>query len=175
MQQFALSVQHSRTVSAQKRLPCTACFIGTAPPTARRPSARGASRRGPSHLHRGRSAPSFQPRGWAGVRPGSMRQWPTSTKSSTHTGAASVCQRTPMRSSSNGVLSTESYENKSTNGSNHGATAILPLPNSHLFEIHCGVFQLYPTGNCPYTSVRRVAHSILFFGVGKDTLNRFFS
>lgn len=88
MQQFALSVQHSRTVSAQKRLPCTACFIGTAPPTARRPSARGASRRGPSHLHRGRSAPSFQPRGWAGVRPGSMRQLPTSTKSSTHTGAA---------------------------------------------------------------------------------------
>ena len=49
------------------------------------------------------------------------------------------------------------------------------FPFSQLFEIHGSKLKPHPFGDLGQTSVKRIAHTMLFLGVGKDALNRLFA
>ena len=49
------------------------------------------------------------------------------------------------------------------------------FPSSQLFEVHGSKFKPHPFGDLGQTSIKRIAHTMLFFGIGKDPLNGFFA
>ena len=49
------------------------------------------------------------------------------------------------------------------------------MPVCQLLEIHGKKFKPYPVGNMGQTSIVGITHTMLFFAVGKNPLNSFFS
>ena len=49
------------------------------------------------------------------------------------------------------------------------------FPLCQLFEVHGSKLKPHPVGNLGQTSIMRITHPMLFFGVGKNTLNGFFA
>ena len=51
----------------------------------------------------------------------------------------------------------------------------LCFPSGQLFEVHGSKLKPHPFGDLGQTSIKRIAHTMLFFGIGKDPLNGFFT
>ena len=47
------------------------------------------------------------------------------------------------------------------------------FPSGQLFEIHGSKLKPHPFGELGKTSIMRIAHTVLIFGIGKDSLNGF--
>ncbi len=45
------------------------------------------------------------------------------------------------------------------------------FPSGQLFEVHGSKLKPHPFGDLGQTSVKRITHTMLFFGIGKDPLN----
>ena len=49
------------------------------------------------------------------------------------------------------------------------------MPKSELFEIHGSKFEPHPRSDSGQAAVVGIAHTMLFFGIGKNPLNGFFA
>ena len=52
---------------------------------------------------------------------------------------------------------------------------VFPVPVSKLFQIHSSKSKLHPVRNLSQACVSGISHTVLFFGIRKDTFNGFFS
>lgn len=48
------------------------------------------------------------------------------------------------------------------------------FPQCQLFKVHGNKLKPHPSGNLGQTSIKRIKHAMLYFFVGKDSLNGFF-
>ena len=81
----------------------------------------------------------------------------------------SVCQRTPSSSSATAV---RGFKNPKIFPKSLQAKAF-PRPVCKLFQIHGSKFKPHPLRNAGQASHVGIAHRVFFFGICKDTLNRF--
>ena len=59
--------------------------------------------------------------------------------------------------------------------SNQGEGKVQGLPTGQFFEIHGSKLKPAPYGDLGQTSIKRIAHTMLFLGAGKDALDGFFA
>ena len=83
--------------------------------------------------------------------------------------ADTVCQRTPSSSSATAV---RGFKNPKIFPKSLQAKAF-PRPVCKLFQIHGSKFKPHPLRNAGQASHVGIAHRVFFFGICKDTLNRF--